>query len=62
MCALQLRKQGAGESAIIGSHRENQLETEETKINKKLAGEAETYQSIGPSLGSIGRSRTGGHE
>jgi hypothetical protein len=32
------------------------------RLTKSLPEEAETYQSIGPSLGSIGRSRTGGHE
>jgi hypothetical protein len=38
MRALQLRKQGASESAIIGGPREDQLQTKETKINEELVG------------------------
>jgi hypothetical protein len=48
--ALQLRKQGAGESAIVGGPREDQHQIKEAKINKELVG-GNMYQSLGPLVG-----------
>jgi hypothetical protein len=60
--ALQLRKQGAGESAIVGGPREDQHQIKEAKINKELVGGNMQLTNLSvPWLGSIGRSRTDGH-